>query len=124
MNALLLSINPEHVTNILDHKKTFEFRKVVCRRDVDLMLIYCTCPIKKIVGQANIERIIVDEPEEVWKKTESGAGISKEFFDDYFSGRCVAVAYELSNAIRYCKPRDLSEYGLSSPPQSFAYVDQ
>ena len=123
MNALLLSINPEHVANIMNHSKFFEFRKVACKRNVDLMIIYCTNPVKKIVGQAKIRRVITGDPEHVWRETENGAGISKEFFDRYYSGRKTAIAYELYDIIEYTEPRNLSDFGIHFPPQSFVYVD-
>lgn len=123
MNALLLSINPEHVVNIMNHSKLFEFRKVACKKKVDIMIIYCTNPVKKIVGQAKIGRIITGDPEHVWRETESGAGISKEFFDKYYFGKKTAIAYELCDIVKYNEPRNLSDFGICSPPQSFVYVD-
>ena len=42
MCSILLSINPKHVNNIMNGTKCYEFRKIVCRRHVDKILIYCT----------------------------------------------------------------------------------
>lgn len=123
MRALLLSINPEHVDNILNETKRFEFRRIRCQRPVDLLIIYCTAPVKMIVGQARIVRIIENSPEEVWNETKDAAGISKCFFDKYYDGRDKAVAYELGDITRYEVPRTLSDFGLHCPPQSFSYVD-
>ncbi len=123
MKALLLSINPEHVTNIMNKNKKFEFRKTRCRPDVDIVLIYCTNPVGKIVGEAHIGNIIEDCPENVWNATKEAAGINKCFFDEYYEGRDKAIAYELENVIRYSVPKKLSDFGVSHAPQSFTYVD-
>lgn len=44
MKAVLLSINPEHVSNILDGTKRSEFRRSRCKFPIDLMVICCTAP--------------------------------------------------------------------------------
>ncbi len=120
---MLLSINPEHVSNILNGTKRFEFRRTRCKSPVGLMVIYCTAPVKTVVGQARIVRVIEGSPAEVWNRTKDAAGISRHFFDEYYDGRDKAVAYELGDIIRYEKPRTLSDFGLRCPPQSFCYVD-
>lgn len=71
MCAILLSINPNHVENILNGSKKYEFRKKACKRHVDKILIYSTTPIMKIVGEAEVEDVLVDEPETIWKKTKA-----------------------------------------------------
>jgi len=40
-----LSINPEHVENVLRGTKKFELRKVGSRRPVDRIVIYRTAPV-------------------------------------------------------------------------------
>ncbi len=124
MRSLLLSINPQHVTNILNETKKFEFRKNKCKHPVDSILIYCTSPVKKVVGEAQIGRIIEDNPETVWELTKESAGISKRFFDDYYEGKSKAVAYELTDIVTYALPKSLSDFGIEHAPQSFAYIDR
>ena len=84
MCSILLSINPNHVENILNGTKRYEFRKRVCKKKVDKILIYSTTPIKKVVGEAEIEEVLIDEPEIIWKKTKEESGIDKNFFDKYY----------------------------------------
>lgn len=123
MCAILLSINPNHVENILNGSKKYEFRKKACKRHVDKILIYSTTPIMKIVGEAEVEDVLVDEPETIWKKTKAKAGIDKNFFDKYYRDRDQAVAYKLKNVIKYGKPKELKDFGVNSAPQSFQYID-
>ncbi|RHR30210.1 hypothetical protein DWX43_08525 [Clostridium sp. AF19-22AC] len=123
MCTILLSINPEHVNNIFSGKKLYEFRKVVCKRNVEKILIYSTSPVKKVTGEAYVEKILYDKPEKVWKKTKQAAGIDKEFFDQYYANSTKAVAFQLKKIKQYKNPKDLEEYGIKCPPQSFIYVE-
>lgn len=123
MCSILLSINPSHVENIMKGTKRYEFRKKACKRHVDKILIYSTTPIMKVVGEAEVEDVLIDEPEVIWKKTEEKSGIDKKFFDKYFENKEQAVAYKLKNVIAYQEPRELKEYGIDCAPQSFQYVE-
>jgi predicted transcriptional regulator len=123
MYQVLLSINPEHVENILNGTKHYEFRKVRCREDVRKMLIYSTAPEKMVVAEAFIEDIIEDTIDAVWQLTCELAGISKEFYEAYYEGKEKAVAYRLTDVKKFSKPKLLSDYGLRCAPQSFAYVE-
>lgn len=121
---VLLSIKPEHVQNILAGIKKFEFRrKLHQRRDVTKACIYCTSPVKKIVGEFTIVSILCDAPEDIWRLTAHESGISKEFFDRYFFGRSEGYALQIGNVVEYDNyfdPRSL--YSDFTPPQSFMYV--
>lgn len=124
MCAILLSINPNHVENIFNGTKRYEFRKKACKRQVDKILIYSTTPIMKVVGEAEVEDVLVDNPEVIWKKTKTKSGIDKKFFDQYYKNRNQAVAYKLKNVIKYGKPKELKDYGVNRAPQSFQYVEE
>lgn len=122
MCKMLLSINPEHVENILSGNKQFEFRKVRCRPEVDKIIIYATSPVMKVVGEADVIDVIVDFPEQVWEMTSEFAGISKQFYDKYYQNKEVAVAYRLGDVRKYKKPLTLADFGINFAPQSFVYV--
>jgi len=122
MCKILLSINPEHVANIMAGVKLYEFRKIQCKEKVDKIIIYSTSPVMKVVGEADVEEIIVDEPEKVWDITGQNSGISKAFFDSYYRNSDKAVAYKLANVKKYKKPQSLLNYGVKNAPQSFVYV--
>lgn len=119
---LLLSINPEHVDNIFKGTKKFEFRKVRSRHPVDRIVIYATAPVSMIVGEAEVTDTVGGTPEEVWARTADLSGISKEFFDAYYSGRRAAIAYRLGEVEEYGSPRPLADLGVASAPQSFVYL--
>ena len=122
MSQMLLSINPEHVENILQGSKRFEFRKVRCKSDVENIIIYSTSPVMRVVGEAEVLGIIEDDPDSVWDLTFQYAGISKSFFDSYFKGKKTAIAYQLGKVIEYENSKPLSDFGINYAPQSFIYI--
>jgi predicted transcriptional regulator len=119
---LLLSINPEHVENILRGTKKFEFRKVGSRRTVTKIVIYSTAPVSMIVGEVEVTGMVGGSPDEVWQQTAELSGISREFFDSYYAGRDKAIAYRLGEVSTYESPKRLADFGVSSAPQSFVYL--
>ncbi len=122
MCTILLSINPEHVGNIMCGKKNVEYRKTRCRHQVDRIVIYSTYPIMRVVGEATVEAVMEDEPALIWAQTSEMAGITKEYFDKYFENRCKAIAYRLGKITKYERTYSLSEMGIRSAPQSFMYI--
>lgn len=56
------------------------------------------------------------------EKTREYSGITKNFFDEYFKDRKVAYAYKLKKIKVYDEPKALTEFGLRTAPQSFAYA--
>jgi predicted transcriptional regulator len=119
---MLLSINPEHVENILNGTKLYEFRKVRARAKISKIIIYSTAPEKMVVAEADIEEIIEDTLERVWELTCELSGISRDFYEAYYEGKRQAVAYKLKGVRKYSEPKSLSDFGLQHAPQSFAYV--
>lgn len=91
---------------------------------MDRIVIYSTAPVMKVVGEAEIEDILIDTPENIWERTKEKAGIDKRFFDKYYAGRDQAVAYKLKNVTKYEIPKELSDYGTSRAPQSFQYINK
>lgn len=122
MCKILLSINPQHVENILNGTKKYEYRKIKCKNVVDKIVIYSTSPVMKVVGEADVEEVLEDAPEKIWDKTQKYSGVDYKFFKKYYEGKEKAVAYKLNNIVEYCEKRELEEYGLSYAPQSFVYL--
>ncbi len=123
MCVILLSINPQHVERIMNGDKIYEFRKTQCKKRVDKIVIYSTSPVMKVVGEADVADVLVDNPQTIWKITEKKSGIEKDFFDMYFAGKNQAIAYKLKDIIQYDVPKDLCEYGIKTAPQSFCYMN-
>ena len=124
MCKILLSINPQHVENIFNGTKKYEYRKIKCKDKVDKIIIYSTSPIMKVVGEADVEEILEDTPNKIWEKTKEYSGVEYKFFDKYFNGKERAIAYKLSNIKRYKETKTLSFYGINFAPQSFVYLEK
>ncbi|NSU96639.1 ASCH domain-containing protein [Enterococcus faecalis] len=122
MSTILLSIHPKFVDKIMTGEKKFEFRRVIAKRNPNKIIIYSTSPVCKVIGEAEVEDIIIDNPEKVWKETKKFSGVEKEFYVEYFDNRDLAVAYKLKNVIKYISPIDLRDFGIKVAPQSFVYV--
>lgn len=122
MQKMLLSINPEHVKNIVSGKKKVEYRRVRCKRNIDAIIIYSTSPEKKIIGEVEVKNIIEGTLEEIWNLTKDIGCISYDFFKKYYFGKNEAVVYELGELELYSKPKELSEYGIKKAPQSYMYI--
>lgn len=122
---ILLSIKPDFVKQISSGKKRYEFRKALYkRRDVKTIVVYCSSPVCRLVGEIDVDNVLCDTPEQIWNVTEQEAGISKSFYLDYFAGRQVAFAIKIKSFRPYDKPLRLNErYPGVKPPQSFCYVE-
>ena len=122
---ILLSIKPDFVKQISCGKKRYEFRKALYkRRDVKTIVVYSSSPVCRLVGEIDVDNVLCDTPEHLWKVTEHEAGISKSFYLDYFAGRPVAFAIKIKSFRPNEKPLRLNErYPGIKPPQSFCYVE-
>lgn len=119
---VLLSIKPEFVEKIFSGEKRFEYRKAVFKKSVSTVVVYATMPIGKIVGEFQVGEVLHGSPEDVWEKTKSYAGISKDFYSDYFRDRSKSYAIEVLHVERYKKAIDPIVAGVATPPQSFCYL--
>lgn len=122
---ILLSIKPEFAERIFDGSKKYEFRKVIFRNpDVKTVIVYASSPVQQVIGEFEIEAILSDAPENLWKETQEYSGTSEKFFFDYFFERSVGFAIKVKKTRRYKKPLCLRKSYNINPPQSFCYVYQ
>jgi predicted transcriptional regulator len=121
---VLLSIKPPFARAILDGTKGFEFRRAIFReKHVATVVVYASSPVQEVIGEFSIGEIIEADPEQVWRQTRHAAGISKEYFDTYFSGAAMAYAIEVRRPRRYRRPLQLWEdLDVHCAPQSFCYI--
>jgi predicted transcriptional regulator len=120
---ILLSIKPEYAQAILDEKKRFEFRRVIFKdKSVKTVVMYASYPLKKIVGEFDVDGIISVNTEELWVRTESYAGISRAYYDDYFRNRIIGNAIIIGGVKKYCEQKELSSLNIKRAPQSFMYI--
>ena len=115
---VLLSIKPEFAKRIFDGSKKYEFRKAIFKNPhVTTCIVYASSPVKRVIGEFEIETILIDTPENLWRKTHEFSGISEELFFDYFAGREMGYAIKIGKRSRYEDLHCLNR----RPPQSFYY---
>ena len=124
MASILLSIKPEYVERIFSGSKKYEFRKRLANKSVSKILMYSTAPIMKVVGEVQIVETISASPTALWECTKKFAGISRDKYREYYKGCKVAYAYRLGQVTRYEPPKELSEFNINLPPQSFIYLSE
>ena len=120
-----MSIKPEFVDRIISGEKSYEFRRVLYKRnDISRIVVYASSPVCRIVGEIEVASLLTDTPESLWQKTKDKAGISEQFFFAYFSGRDKANAIEVKAFHPYKEQVKLKDkYPSLVPPQSFCYIE-
>lgn len=119
----MLSIKPGYAQAILDGNKKFEFRRGKIKKNIELILIYASSPLKAFVGFAEVDRIISDSPLKLWKLAGAYGGISRKDFMNYFKGKENGYAIKLKAIHKFrtsVSPHEIID-GFR-PPQSFMYI--
>lgn len=120
---VLLSIKPEFAEKIFDGTKRFEFRRRIYKREaVKSIIVYASAPISMVIGEFEIETVLHDDLNSLWDSTNEFAGISEEYYREYFIGKEAGYAIEVKEVNKYRVPLGIRESFGIAPPQSFAYV--
>ncbi|HGM8684778.1 TPA: ASCH domain-containing protein [Streptococcus pyogenes] len=119
----IISIKPQFVDEIMKGNKRFEFRKSFLKSIPDRCYIYSTKPVGKIVGFFTIKQVLTDNPEKIWELTHKKSGITKDFFDEYYSGKDKAVAIQIDRLFRFKKPKNYEDIDPTGKiPQSYKRI--
>ena len=122
MSKILMSIKPEYVDKIFSGEKKYEYRKRMCKEKIDMIIVYSSFPIQKVVGELKIKQVLYDKKSIIWTKTNRYGGITKTKYDKYYDNCDYAVAYEIEKAILYDKQKDLKDFNVRTAPQSYVYI--
>lgn len=122
--TIILSIHPSHIEKILSGEKRYEYRKRI-PTDIKHIVVYATAPIKKIVAFIEIDSIIKDTPESIWRITKEYAGVSKDFFMRYFANYQDSYAIKFKTVLRLNTPISLMclNHNIAAP-QSYTYLPE
>lgn len=123
MSKILMSIKPEYANKIFDGTKKYEYRKTVPKEKVNKIIVYSSYPVKKVIGEIEIEYILKDAKEIVWNKTKDYSGVTKKKYDDYYKNKKFAIAYKISKIVKYQSVKELENFGIKTAPQSYIYID-
>lgn len=120
---VVLSIKPEFAYKIFNGSKKYEFRKAIFKNDnVTSVIVYASSPVQKVIGEFEIGKIFNNDLDTLWNLTKEHSGITKDFFDEYFSKREKGFAIQVKKKKKYKIPKCLKTDFNLHPPQSFAYV--
>ncbi|MFC1552482.1 ASCH domain-containing protein [Candidatus Latescibacterota bacterium] len=121
---VLLSIKPKFAEKIFNGIKKYEYRKAIFKNpEISKIVVYASSPIKKIIGEIEIEKIIFDTPNALWNKTSINSGVNKKFFFAYFVKRKMGYAIKIKSVNKYKKP--INPHNVIDnfcAPQSFMYL--
>lgn len=121
---VLLSIKPEFANKIFDGTKRFEYRKAIFKRSgIRRVIVYASSPVQRVIGEFQIELILNDSVENLWKRTSKYSGITKDFYHQYFAGRDQAYAIQVGLIKRFKKAKTLQDYNINFAPQSYVYIE-
>jgi predicted transcriptional regulator len=118
-----LSIKPEYASAIFRGEKQFEYRRMGFQQQLDVIVLYVTTPVQRVVGEFDVSCVIRDDVANLWERTKSAAGIDEAGFFDYFAGKDEGYAIEIGERRIYEEPLDVEKHFGMRPPQSFAYLD-
>lgn len=119
----LLSIKPKYSSAIFRGEKRFEFRRSSFSRPVDIVVVYVTAPVQKVIGEFDVRSVIGESVPSLWERTKRFAGVERDFFFRYFEGREYGYAIEVGEVRSYRSPFcPIERFGIR-PPQSFVYLD-
>ena len=120
---ILLSIKPEFAEKIFDGTKKYEFRRSIFKdTNVNTVVVYVSTPIKQVIGEFIIEKIIKEEISKLWKMTKKYSGIKEKYFLEYFQNKETGYAIKIKSAKKYRKTLSIIDDFNAKPPQSFMYL--
>lgn len=118
-----MSIHPRYADEIMSGTKRVEFRKRPVGDDVTHVMIYATAPVSAVIGAFSVAGQETMEPESLWTRFHTVAGITKWRFLDYFNGRATGTGIMVNEVLRPDAPLSLShDLGVTRPPQSYQYL--
>ncbi|MBB6496042.1 hypothetical protein [Methanococcus maripaludis] len=125
--TILLSIKPKYVKEILNGSKKYEFRKSIFKKydKNELVFIYSSYPVKRIVGTFIVGDIIENCPKILWNEFKNVSGIKESEFFKYFKEKDKGYAIQINKLNEFenpVNPKDINPDFRA--PQSFCYISQ
>ncbi len=126
--VMLISIKPEFAEKIFNGEKSIELRKATPSVDPgDIIIVYCTLPVKAVIGYCRVESILKMAPEQLWQEYRNRLGIDEKRYQEYYKNVDMAIGISLKEICRLDDDISLDvikkEFPRFSPPQTFRYYD-
>lgn len=120
---VIMSIKPEFAEKIFEGTKKYEFRRAIFKnQQIEKVIVYASSPVKRIIGEFEIDQIISLDLLSLWNKTGKHSGITKDYFDEYFVNKDRGFAIKVKNIKKYLTTKCIREDYNLLPPQSFLYL--
>lgn len=121
----LISIRPRFVEKILAGEKRLEFRRSWASEPIDVLVIYASSPVQRIVAIADVVGVTEGSPTALWGLAQKkGGGVTRQLIYDYFADKKTGFAIELSDVLEFEQPVDPKKlFKDFMAPQSFRYLD-
>ena len=124
---LLLSIRPKFAEMILNGSKRVELRRIGPRITAgDHVYLYVSSPVRALAGKFVVDGVAAAPVDSLWEAVKEHAGISREHFDNYYSGVTHGHAIFVKTSSRLPSPIGLDVlrriWRGFRPPQSYAYL--
>ena len=102
-----------------------EARRSWAAEPVDVLLIYSSTPVQKIVAAVNVVNVTEGSPTALWNLSqEKCGGVTRQLIYDYFTGRKTGFAIEIADVLEFEQPVDPKKlFKGFRAPQSFMYLD-
>ena len=123
---ILLSIRPEHASNIWRGRKTIEIRRRWRRAPGPITaLVYVTSPRRMIEGVVWLGMVTRGHPDFLWPRIDGRAAITDAEFRAYAGAAKVLSAIEIDHAEPFenpIDPRVVLNRPPMRPPRSWRYI--
>ena len=121
----LISIRPNFVEKILAGEKRLEFRRSWASDPIDVLVIYASSPVQRIVAIADVVGVTEGSPTVLWGLAqEKGGGVTRRLIYDYFSDKKTGFAIEIAGVLEFEQPVDPNKlFKDFIAPQSFRYLE-
>lgn len=120
-----MAIKPQYARLIRNRKKTVELRRVAPKVTAgDILVIYESAPVCKITSFAEIDQIIQEAPESLWKSIGTSAMLDKYDFDNYFSGKQIGNGIRIKNVVDLIPPKPINVLPHCVVPQNYRYLSE
>ena len=125
MKTIIATIKPVHLGDIRSGRKLYEMRKT-CPKETPFRVLCC----ESGSGGNILAEFLVSAPVKVrplvWPELVRRACVSMVMAEEYADGKEIWF-WDVTNMIDYCttkgcRVRNVSEFGLKRPPQSWCYV--
>lgn len=132
--AVILSIHPKRAEKIYSGEKEVEWRKTIPTEATPGMpvLLYETAPVCKVTGLffwIGKETLKIREPDfdgqeihSVAQRLIDAGCVPLEDLKKYQGANGQIYAWNVRGKMKFPKPHQLSDYGLSRAPQSWQYI--